>query len=196
MPSPLPRWGHRRGCCRSPKPVTAAFPIPLLGRLPHYAFRGLLGVHACYGLPARGVAQGDPFHRRLRQYRYLHCRSDCYRLERPLAGWELHPLKIDTFPRRTKGTHLISLPRESVWVFLGPTAGPNRGLQPQVFHHGLHPSVRTIRLASRHRPPQGNEFWFRLTLRNPLQPISRHRHRPRVQTPLGYLTARQAARQA
>jgi hypothetical protein len=88
------------------KPVTAAFPIPLLGRLPHYAFRGLLGVHSRYGLSARGVAQGDPFHRRLRQYRYLHCRSDCYRLERPLAGWELHPLKIDTFTRRTKGTQL------------------------------------------------------------------------------------------
>ena len=90
------------------KPVTAAFPIPLLGRLPHYAFRGLLGVHSGYGLSARGVAHGDPFHRRLRQYRCLHCRFDCYRLERPLAGWELHPLKIDTFPRRTKGTHLFS----------------------------------------------------------------------------------------
>jgi len=86
------------------EPVTAAFPIPLLGRLPHYAFRGLLGVHSRYGLSARGVAQGDPFHRRLRQYRYLHCRSDCYRLERPLAGWELHPLKIDALARRTKGT--------------------------------------------------------------------------------------------
>jgi len=55
-------------------------------------FRGLLGVHSRYGLLARGVAPGDPLHRRLRQYRYLHCRSDCYRLERPLAGWELHPL--------------------------------------------------------------------------------------------------------
>jgi hypothetical protein len=38
------------------KPVTAAFPIPLLGRLPHYPFRGLLGVHSHYGLSARGVA--------------------------------------------------------------------------------------------------------------------------------------------
>src|SRR5512135_2511193 len=27
--------------------------------------------------------QGDPFHRRLRRFRYLHRRSDCYRLERP-----------------------------------------------------------------------------------------------------------------
>jgi len=34
----------------------------------------------------------DPFHRRLRRFRCLPRRSDCYRLERPLAGWELHPL--------------------------------------------------------------------------------------------------------
>ena len=27
--------------------------------------------------------QGDPLHRRLRRFRYLHRRSDCYRLERP-----------------------------------------------------------------------------------------------------------------
>src|SRR5262249_32597347 len=37
--------------------ASAAFPTPLLGRLPHFLFRGLLGVHACYGLPARGVAR-------------------------------------------------------------------------------------------------------------------------------------------
>ncbi len=37
--------------------ASAAFPIPLLGRLPHYPFRGLLGVHSRYGLPARGVAE-------------------------------------------------------------------------------------------------------------------------------------------
>jgi YD repeat-containing protein len=32
-----------------------------------------------------------------RHYCYLHCRSDCYRLERPLADCVLHPLKIDAF---------------------------------------------------------------------------------------------------
>jgi hypothetical protein len=31
----------------------------------------------------------------------LPCRSDCYRLERPLAGWDLHPLKIGALARRT-----------------------------------------------------------------------------------------------
>ena len=38
----------------------------------------------------------------LQPLRYLHDRSDCYRLERPLAGWESHPLKIHAFPRRTE----------------------------------------------------------------------------------------------
>jgi len=49
----------------------------------------------------------DPFHRRLRQYCCLHCRSDRYRLERPVAGWELHPLKGHALARRTRGTHLM-----------------------------------------------------------------------------------------
>ena len=39
------------------EPVTAAFPTDGLGRLPHLAFRGLLGVHVSYGLPARGTAE-------------------------------------------------------------------------------------------------------------------------------------------
>ena len=57
MPSPLPRWDRRReSVAPLNEPATAAFPIPLLGRLPHYPFRGLLGVHSRYGLPARGTA--------------------------------------------------------------------------------------------------------------------------------------------
>jgi hypothetical protein len=38
------------------EPVTAAFPVSMAGRLPHQTFRGLLGVHSRYGLPARGAA--------------------------------------------------------------------------------------------------------------------------------------------
>ena len=56
MPSPLPRWDRRRDRVAPRKPATAAFPIPLAGRLPHQLFRGLLGVHVSYGLPARGAA--------------------------------------------------------------------------------------------------------------------------------------------
>jgi hypothetical protein len=66
MSSPLPRWDPRRDRVAPLDPGTTAFPIPLLGRLPHLLFRGLRSVHACYGLLARGIARGDPFHRRLR----------------------------------------------------------------------------------------------------------------------------------
>jgi hypothetical protein len=38
------------------EPMTAAFPVSVAGRLPRQMFRGLLGVHSRYGLPARGVA--------------------------------------------------------------------------------------------------------------------------------------------
>jgi hypothetical protein len=69
------------------------------------------GVTACLlAEPLNG-----PLHRRLRQFRYLHCRSDCYRLERPLAGWELHPLKIAAFSRRTSGSFRF-VPPGIYWV--------------------------------------------------------------------------------
>ncbi len=55
-----------------------------------------------YGLHACRVARGDPLHRRLQPFCYLRDCSDCYRLERPVAGWESHPLKIHAFPRRTE----------------------------------------------------------------------------------------------
>ena len=39
---------------------------------------------------------------RLRRLRYLHRRSDSFRLEQSkLAGWDLHPLGLCAFPRRT-----------------------------------------------------------------------------------------------
>jgi hypothetical protein len=72
MPSPVPRWDHRRDRVAPRKPVTAAFPVSVPGRLPHQVFRGLLGVHSRYGLPARGAAHSGPFHQRLRQFCYLH----------------------------------------------------------------------------------------------------------------------------
>ncbi len=37
--------------------MAAAFPIMTVGRLPHYCFRGLFGVHLYYGLHARGAAE-------------------------------------------------------------------------------------------------------------------------------------------
>ena len=57
--------------------------------------------HAC-GRPVCQVVQDDPLHRRLPQLCYLHHGSDCYRLERPVAGWDSHPLKTHAFARRTE----------------------------------------------------------------------------------------------
>ncbi len=103
--------GPQVGSCCSPKPTTAAFPIPLLGRLPHYPFRGLLGVHSRYGLPARGVAQAALSIEGFGSF----VTSTPLRLlpaGATVAGWELHPLKIDTFSRRTKG-QVIFIVRET-----------------------------------------------------------------------------------
>src|SRR4029077_11038602 len=83
-------------------PPTSAFPVPLPGRLPRYDFRGLLGVHSRYGLPARGAA-------------WRPCASKASAVSLPplplrllpagakVAGWELHPLKSAALARRTKG---------------------------------------------------------------------------------------------
>ena len=43
----------------------------------------------------------DPLHRKLRQLCCLRRRFDCYRMERPVPGRELHPLKSSAFSRRT-----------------------------------------------------------------------------------------------
>ena len=79
--------GGTVGCtCRSPSPTAAAFPESQAGRLPHCPFRGLLSVH-CSLRPVRSL---NPLrillHQKLRPIRYLHGRSDCYRLERHLPG--------------------------------------------------------------------------------------------------------------
>ncbi len=101
MPSPLPRWDRRRDRFAPLKPTATAFPESLAGRLPHWSFRGLLSVHVSYGLPACGTAS-------------RHFPSKASTMSLPpsslrllpagakVAGWELHPLKIDTLARRTK----------------------------------------------------------------------------------------------
>jgi hypothetical protein len=79
--------GPSQGSGCSPESDDGGLPQMTAGSAPaSKPFRGLLGVHARSGLPARGVALSDPFHRRLRQYRYLHRRSDCYWLEQQLPG--------------------------------------------------------------------------------------------------------------
>src|ERR1035437_7133983 len=46
-----------RSRCLQHDRTMAAFPVIRAGRLPHWNFRGLLGVHACYGLSARQVTR-------------------------------------------------------------------------------------------------------------------------------------------
>ena len=66
-----------------------------LGKLVRIApTAGLIGVIECSLMISLGYLCGrlfagppsGPLHRRLRRCRYLHRRSDCYRLERPLPG--------------------------------------------------------------------------------------------------------------
>jgi hypothetical protein len=68
-----------------------------LDRRTHWTFRGLLGVHLRYGLPARCIAKrficlegSDGFVSSPRRF-------DSYRLERTSCRGELHPLKTNTF---------------------------------------------------------------------------------------------------
>src|SRR3954470_7636834 len=64
-------------------PATSAFPGLMAGGLPHHCFWGLLGVHySFWAAPSRGPLYG-PCPRRLRRFRYLRRRSDCFRPERP-----------------------------------------------------------------------------------------------------------------
>jgi hypothetical protein len=86
--------------------VSAAFPVFAAGRLPHYAFRGLLGVHSRYGLSARGVAEatlsieGSGGFVTSTAALIATGRSD------RVAGRDLHPPKIRAMSRRT---HKVTL---------------------------------------------------------------------------------------
>ena len=87
---------------------TAAFPELWAGRLPQLvvsrpAQRSLAFRPACSPSHLR-----DPLHQRLRRIRYLLRRSDCYRVERLVPGWESHPLRIAGFSRRTTTLDHIS----------------------------------------------------------------------------------------
>jgi hypothetical protein len=76
----------QEGSSRSPETCDSGLPHALAGSAPtswisRPAQRSLTLRPACSLSP-----HGTLFHRRPRQYCYLHCRSDCYRLERPLPG--------------------------------------------------------------------------------------------------------------
>src|SRR5215469_11638908 len=94
MPSPLPRWDRRvlslvlLAFSAKKRCALRRRPSPIFWRVgSHVALFGACSTFTSrYGLRGSRNRQGDPFHRRLRRFRYLHRRSDCFRLERPVAG--------------------------------------------------------------------------------------------------------------
>jgi hypothetical protein len=120
-----------RHSCLSPKARkrvlhSDGLPRSLAGRLPHRYFSG----PARRSLTLRPACSRDrlcgPFHRRLRRFRYLHRRSDCFRLERQVAGractrWKTKAFMahkgINTTPVRLKRAHSSAI---LVVSFVGP----------------------------------------------------------------------------
>jgi hypothetical protein len=102
----------------SSRPVGAAFPVFTAGRLLHYMFRGLLSVHSRYGLHARQVTRCDPFHRSTSTTLLPPPSLRLLPAERPVAGRDLHPLKIDA---------LHGIRENEKLLFREPKVGLNRG---------------------------------------------------------------------
>ena len=106
MPSPVPRWTRwvrsllvRRIPAGPWSPATTAFPRTQMGRRPRQTFRGLIGCSLSLRPACSRDRQSGPLRRRLRQLRYLHRRSDCYRLERTSCRVGIAP---------TEDLHLIT----------------------------------------------------------------------------------------
>src|SRR5260370_21818763 len=72
----------------------------MAGRLSHQTFRGLLSVHSRYGLSARGTASRS-FPSKASTISLPPSSLRLLPAGAKVAGWELHPLKRDTFARRT-----------------------------------------------------------------------------------------------
>ena len=106
--TPVARWVLiARGTAYSNRfpasPAAAAFPVLVQGRRPHWSFRGLLDVHSRYGLSARRVAKRPVCLEGSDGFVTSTAAPIATGWSDPVAGWELHPLKTNTFPRRTPG---------------------------------------------------------------------------------------------
>jgi hypothetical protein len=131
MPSSLPRWDRIdcRSCFRPPR---ARSLVCYGGGLPR--FSGRSAPTSPFSRPARRSLALRPAnslsrlatlcHRRLRQFCHLHCRSDCFRLERPFAGRDLHPREYQHLSRRTEKYGLAARHAHPS----RPAAGPRRVL--------------------------------------------------------------------
>ena len=115
-----PRMGRLQWLGREISPSLPAAPNflhyflrdPLVqGRRTHWTFRGLLDVHSRYGLPARCIAKATHVSRRLRRLRYLHRRSDSYRLERPSCRVGVAPTEDQYLSTAHTSFVPVSVPR-------------------------------------------------------------------------------------
>ena len=89
-------------------------PCSVPGRRPHWTFRGLLNVHSRYGLPARRIAKRPVCLEGSDGFVTSTAAPIATGWSDPVAGWELHPLKINTFPRRTQSLSPRSRPKQKV----------------------------------------------------------------------------------
>ena len=86
VPPPLPRRNRSVLASLTSRPL-AAFPVIQAGRLPHYPFRGLRGVHDIAALMVAEPPRAALCHRSASADVVTSIvRSDCYRLERQLPG--------------------------------------------------------------------------------------------------------------
>ena len=88
-------------------PSDGGLPHPSARSAPHWTFRGLLDVHACYpGAPGsvRRAAKRPVCLEGSDGFVASTAAPIATGWSDPVAGWELHPLKINTFPRRTLAT--------------------------------------------------------------------------------------------
>ena len=105
--TPVARWVLiARGTAystRFPFPSDGGLPPPSARSAPHWSFRGLLDVHSRYGLSARRAALRPVCLEGSDGFVTSTAAPIATGWSDPVAGWELHPLKINTFPRRTLG---------------------------------------------------------------------------------------------
>src|SRR6516162_8105449 len=119
IPSVITAWGFP--CCVwSPMPTCrrhypgrsdgARSLVPLRRRRPSLCNSQVGSCNCCFGacsafthVTACMLAESpcDPFHRKLRQLRCLHCRSDCYRVERTSSRAGVAPAEVQRLSRRT-----------------------------------------------------------------------------------------------
>ena len=77
-------------------PSDGGLPYPSARSAPHWTFRGLLDVHACYGLSARRAAKRPVCLEGSDGFVASTAAPIATGWSDPVAGWELHPLKTNT----------------------------------------------------------------------------------------------------